>query len=56
MGRNVRTLVDGVHRAGNHYAEWSAVDQSGIKVSSGIYFYELRGEGLVDTRKMLLIK
>ena len=56
MGRRVRTLVDGLHRPGNHYAEWSGVDQSGIKVSSGIYFYELRGEGLVETRKMLLIK
>ena len=55
-GRRVRTLVAGSYRSGNHYVNWNGDDQYGLKVSSGIYFYELRGEGLVDTRKMLLIK
>ena len=56
LGRRVKTLFNGLQKKGNHHITWFGQDQSGSKVSSGIYFYEMRGEGFIQTRKMLLIK
>jgi hypothetical protein len=57
MGRKVNTILSGSHRAGRYSVTWNGSDQHGRSVSSGIYFYELKGaDDLVDTRKMILIK
>ena len=56
MGRRVKTLIDRLLIQGNHNIVWHGNDQYGSNVSSGIYFYELRGEDFGQTRKMLLIK
>jgi hypothetical protein len=55
-GRLVRTLVDGVADAGVHSATWDGRDDDGASVSSGIYFYRLRVDSRVESRKMLLLK
>ena len=39
-----------------HHITWFSHNQSGSKVSSGIYFHEMRGEDFIQIRKMLLIK
>ena len=57
MGRQVKTILSGSHAAGRYSVIWNGSDQHGRSVSSGIYFYELKGaDDLVDTRKMILIK
>ena len=56
LGRRVKTLINGLQKKGNHHITWFGHDQSGSKVSSGIYFYEMRGDGFIQARKMLLIK
>jgi hypothetical protein len=57
-GRLVRTLVDGSrnHRPGGHEVTWDGRDDSGRRVSSGVYFYQLRADAHSETRKMVLIK
>ena len=41
----------------NHYkVKWNGTNEIGKKVSSGIYFYELRSDSFVDRKKMILIK
>ncbi len=61
LGQTVKVLFDGVKPAGNYKLNWNADDYSGNKVSSGIYFYELKAMGFdgrefSQMRKMILIK
>ena len=51
LGNEIATLVDDVKPAGTYEVEWNA---NGLP--SGVYFYQLRSEGLVETKKMILIK
>lgn len=51
LGREVATLVSGGLDAGVHTSAW----QTGT-ISSGIYFYQLRAGGYVETKKMLLLR
>ena len=50
-GKRVASLVDGVKGAGRH-----AIDFDGASLSSGIYFYRLNAGGIVQQRKMILLK
>jgi hypothetical protein len=55
LGREVTTLVDEFRNAGSYEVEFNAT--SCIKnPASGIYFYQLKAGGYVETKKMLLIK
>ncbi len=55
-GQLINTLVDGVMEAGSYQITWNAKSSSGAKVSSGTYFYRLTTEGVVQTKKMVLMK
>jgi hypothetical protein len=50
-GRQVATLVSGLVERGTH----SVVFDAGA-LPSGVYFYSLEADGLLQTRKMLLVK
>ncbi|MCH7575593.1 MAG: T9SS type A sorting domain-containing protein [Candidatus Marinimicrobia bacterium] len=57
LGQEVRQLVSGDLSAGNYRAIWSGMDNTGRKVSSGLYFYRLVVDNrVVDTRKMAFLK
>ncbi|HEY4612452.1 MAG TPA: T9SS type A sorting domain-containing protein [Bacteroidota bacterium] len=56
MGRVVTTLMDEVLPPGKHAATWNGRTTDGRLTASGIYFYALKSEGYVATRKMLLLK
>jgi photosystem II stability/assembly factor-like uncharacterized protein len=51
LGKEVNTLVNSFRNAGTYEINF---DASGL--SSGIYFYKLESEGLISTKKMLLVK
>ena len=51
LGREVTTLVNEELTAGTHE---TVFDASGI--SSGVYFYQIKAEGFIDIKKMILIK
>jgi hypothetical protein len=62
-GQLVRSLVSAQQSAGNHSVKWNATDNSGVKVSSGIYFYSFKVLDLVkngisyrEVRRMILMK
>jgi flagellar hook assembly protein FlgD len=47
--------------SGRHSVNWTGEDNSGAKVSSGVYFYELRAESSAGDKyshmkKMILMK
>ncbi|MGE5692981.1 MAG: T9SS type A sorting domain-containing protein, partial [Candidatus Zixiibacteriota bacterium] len=56
LGERVRALSEQEQMAGEHTAVWDGKDERGKTMSSGIYFYQLRGEGFSETKKMLLLK
>lgn len=61
LGEVVNVLLSKEMQAGNYNIIWNADDQFGRKVSSGVYFYELRassenGSEFSQMRKMILLK
>jgi len=56
-GRQVRSLLSGHSKdAGIHEMEWQGLNDSGIRVSSGVYFLILKSESRMKTQKILLIR
>jgi hypothetical protein len=55
-GRRVTRLVDEVQSAGAHALEWFGVNDAGVRVASGIYFYKLSTGKESITRKMILLR
>jgi hypothetical protein len=56
VGRLVRVLVDEERGEGVYNETWDGMDASGVKVASGVYFYRLTTNSLVETKKMILLK
>lgn len=56
VGQRINTLVQGEQKAGAYTVTWSGRDSHGREVSSGVYFYRFSTDGLVETRRMLLLK
>ena len=55
--KKVYNLTNSQYQTGNHKIIWKGIDDSGKKVSSGLYFYKMNINGLTTvTRKMLLLK
>jgi len=51
LGNEVATLIDEYKTAGSYEVKFNS-----LKFPSGIYFYQIRAENFVQTKKMLLIK
>ncbi|MCG6959221.1 T9SS type A sorting domain-containing protein [bacterium BMS3Abin03] len=56
VGQLVKTLVDGNMSEGYHQVTWDATDNSGSKLSSGVYFYRITTGTFAQVNKMLLLK
>ena len=56
-GQVVRTLVDDqAMSAGQYQSIWDGRDESGVKVASGVYFYQLRAGEFIAKKKMTLLQ
>ncbi len=58
LGQVVRTLVASeAQNAGRYQIRWNGMDERGVPVSSGIYFYQIAADGkFSDVRKLMLLK
>ncbi len=56
LGQKVATLVNGNLEPGSYSVDWNGTADDGARVASGIYLYRLQTDGLVATRKMVLLK
>jgi hypothetical protein len=56
LGQEVRTLVDEMQIPGQYNVLWDGLDNYGIQVSSGPYFYRLRSHSFSETKGMMLLK
>ena len=55
-GREVPQLVNATQEAGFKSVQWDATDSFGKPVSAGVYLYQIRTAGFLQTRKMVLLK
>ncbi|GAG19425.1 unnamed protein product, partial [marine sediment metagenome] len=56
LGKLVATLTRGGQSEGINHVTWDGRDAKGNPVGSGVYFYRLRTEGGVLTKKMVLLR
>ena len=58
LGQVVRTLVASeAQNAGRYQIRWNGMDDRGVPVSSGVYFFQISAEGKFhDVRKLMLLK
>ena len=55
-GQLVRTLLNKKMNAGKHRITWDGTDNTGIKVPSGVYFYQIKTENYTSNKKMILLR
>ncbi len=55
-GELIQTLFDGRQAEGKYTIEWNGTNEKGNRVSPGIYIYQLKTDGTMETRKMFLAK
>ncbi len=55
-GQVVKRLLERELPAGNYSVRWSGVDERGVSVASGVYFYRLSAGGARASGKLVLIK
>jgi hypothetical protein len=55
-GRHVATLLDGAVPWGSQAIEWDGRHDNDVRATSGVYFIEVRGAGVVERVKVLLLK
>jgi hypothetical protein len=51
LGNEIETLVDEEKTAGTYEVTWYAV-----QLPSGVYFYQLKASGYLETKKMILLR
>ncbi len=57
LGQEVRTLVSERQAAGRYKVQWAGMDDRGVSVSSGIYFYQVSVAGkFQDAKRLMLLK
>ena len=52
----VNRIINGTKNPGRRSVVWNGINFNGKKVSSGIYFYELRSSENIIAKKMILLK
>jgi hypothetical protein len=55
-GRLVRRLVDEIRDPGHYNEEWNGIDDSGRRVSSGVYFCRLVSNKKIESMKMVMMR
>ncbi|MDH4223356.1 MAG: T9SS type A sorting domain-containing protein [candidate division Zixibacteria bacterium] len=56
LGQVAKTLVDEPKLPGIYHQIWDSKNEQGEKVSSGVYFYQLKVGDYNETKKMVLLK
>ena len=56
LGQQVKTLNDRKMPSGNYKVVWDGTSETGLSVSSGMYFYKMKAGDFIDIKKCLLIR
>ena len=55
-GNVIRRLAKGMVSAGTHYYYWDGKNNAGKPVARGLYFVRVAGNGIDETRKVMVVK
>lgn len=55
-GEEVYNMINSRLSEGNHVFEWNSVNDQGTAVNSGVYFMRIDVGGLIEAKKMMLVK
>jgi len=57
-GRVIRALASGRYTAGRHRIRWDGLDDAGLPVPTGLYFYRMRseGDGLEEVQRVIRLR
>jgi len=55
-GENIRTIFKGIRSIGSYSIFWNGTDDFGKLLPSGHYFYQLKNNETIDTKKMVFLK
>jgi hypothetical protein len=55
-GQAVKTLVNKVEAPGYYSRTWDRTDEYGRRVSSGVYFYQMKTDEYSSTRKLVVVE
>jgi flagellar hook assembly protein FlgD len=56
VGQEIRRLIDDDRSAGNYSVSWDGADNSGVKVSGGIYFCKIVARDHTQVTNLVLLK
>ena len=56
LGQKIKTLVNKKLQAGSYSYTWKGLNEHGVRVPSGIYFYRIDTKDNTDIKKMVLVK
>ena len=56
FGKKIKTIVDGIQKSGDYNHKWNSKNDTGKKMSNGIYFYTIKSKFHQETKKLVLIK
>ena len=56
LGRQVKTLKNGLQTSGNKIIQWNATNDQGQPVSAGVYFYIIEAGEFKQIKKIILLK
>ncbi|MFZ0391188.1 MAG: T9SS type A sorting domain-containing protein, partial [Calditrichia bacterium] len=56
LGQKIKTLITQSQPAGYQHITWDSTNDSGQRVSSGVYFYRLKAGKNTTMKKMLLLR
>ncbi|MFC1538797.1 Ig-like domain-containing protein [Candidatus Latescibacterota bacterium] len=56
LGQHVKTLVSEIKSAGTYSVVWNGTNESGVAVTSGLYFYRFKAGNFSETKKLMLMK
>lgn len=55
-GEKVKSLFNGIEKAGSHSIEWNGTDNFGNQLPTGVYFYRLNSKEFSETKKLIFLK
>ncbi len=56
LGQRAKTLVSELQPSGSYVIAWDGKNDQGVPVPTGIYIYQLKADGFMQSKKMLLIR
>ena len=56
QGQKVATILDEKREPGFHQVRWDGKDKIGSTLASGMYIYQIRADGFVLTKKLILLR